>query len=303
VQVEIELRQMRYFLAVAEERNFTRAAKRSHVAQPSLSKQIHEIENTLGAKLFERLPRDVRLTDAGRVFEQEAARALEHSRRAVSLVQDLEREKKRELHIGLSTLCDLPRLRDIVATTHKSMQPCAMELISGGSEELRLGLLRGRLDLAVVDLPIRGAEISLLPICTEPLIAWLPERHALTARPMVRFFDLKQEQFVLLSDSIDPGSVVVGNPMQQAGIKASSIHSVPSLIELLDHVALRKSIGLTRRSAGRLRRDGVISKPLHSSIQLETALAWRADNRNPTMFSFRDALIAFSQRASAQLAT
>ncbi|MGC2163598.1 MAG: LysR family transcriptional regulator [Silvibacterium sp.] len=298
MQTEIELRQMRYFLAVAEERNFTRAAKRCHVAQPSLSKQIHEIENTLGAKLFERLPREVRITEAGTVFQREAARALEYSHRAVSLVRAREREKTQALRIGLSVLCDLPRLQGLVATARKSAQPCATELVSDYPRELRLGLLRGELDLAFIDLPIQGSEISVLPGCTEPLIAWLPERHALAARPMVRFFDFKPEQCVLLREQIDPGSVVVGNAMQQAGIKASSILPVPSLIELLDQVALHKHIGLTRRSTGRLRRDGVISKPLHSSVQLETALAWRADNRNSHMLSFRDALIAFSQRAS-----
>jgi DNA-binding transcriptional LysR family regulator len=298
VQTEIELRQIRYFLAVAEESNFTRAAKRCHVAQPSLSKQIHEIENTLGAKLFERLPREVRITEAGTVFQREAARALEHSRRAASLVRALEREKTRALRVGLSILCDLPCIQGLVATARKSARLCGTEPISGHSRELRLRLLRGGLDLAVVDLPIRGSGISALPICTEPLIAWLPERHSLATRPMVRFFDLKREQFVLVSESVDPGSAVIRNAMQQAGIEASSIHSAPSLIELLDHVALRESIGLTRRSAGRLKRDGLISKPFHSSVQLKTAIAWRADNRNSAALSLRDAVIAFSPRTS-----
>lgn len=298
MQTEIELRQMRYFLAVAEERNFTRAARRCHVAQPSLSKQIHEIENTLGAKLFERLPREVRITEAGTVFQREAARTLEHSRRAASLVRALGREKTRALRVGMSILCDLPCIQGLVATAQKSAQLCTTEPISSCSQELRLGLLRGELDLAFLDLPIRESGISVLPVCTEPLIAWLPERHALAARPMVRFFDLKREQFVLLSEGIDPGSVLVRNAIQQAGIEDSPIHSVPSLIELLDQVALSRYTGLTRRSAGRLRREGIISKPLHGSVQLETAIAWRADNRNSAMLSFRDALIAFSQRAS-----
>jgi DNA-binding transcriptional LysR family regulator len=302
VQTEIELRQMRYFLAVAEERNFTRAAKRCHVAQPSLSKQIHEIESCLGAKLFERLPRDVRLTDAGAIFQREAARALEHSHRAASLVLALQREKKQALRIGVSRLCDLPRLQGLIATAQKLAKLCAPELISGYSQELRLRLLRGGLDLAVVDLPIRGSEVTVLPISTEPLIAWLPEEHALAARPMVRFFDLKREQFVLLSESLDPGSFVIRNAVQQAGIAAASIHSVPSLIELLDQVALSRCIGLTRSSTGRLRREGVISKPFHSSVQLETAIAWRADNRNSAMLSFRDALIAFSRASTAPAA-
>ena len=101
---------MRYFMAVAEERNFTRAAASCHVAQPSLSKQIKEMETRLGAKLFERQTRRTRLTKAGRVFEREAKQTLEHSRRAVSLVLAIARQAERPLNVGISTLTDLPRL-------------------------------------------------------------------------------------------------------------------------------------------------------------------------------------------------
>jgi LysR family transcriptional regulator, hca operon transcriptional activator len=296
VQVEIELRQMRYFLAVAEERNFTRAAMRCHVAQPSLSKQIHEIENCLGAKLFERLPRDVRLTEAGRIFQKEAELAVEHSRRASSQVRAFKQQGQRPIRIGLSNLCDLPHVQCLVATAQKSVVANSTDVISGHSRELRVALLRGELDLAVIDLPVKADGVSVVPLYPEALIAWLPEKHPLTVRPMVRFFDVKREHFVLLSERVDPGSSVVQTAMEQAGIEAGAIHAASSLIELFDQVALSKCIGLTRRSAGRLRREGIISKPLHHPIQLETSLAWRSDNRSPSMVSFRDALIAFSQR-------
>jgi LysR family transcriptional regulator, hca operon transcriptional activator len=296
VQVEIELRQMRYFLAVAEERNFTRAAARCHVAQPSLSKQIHEIENCLGAKLFERLPRDVRLTEAGRIFQKEAELAVEHSRRASSLVKGFRQQGQRPIKIGLSHLGDLPHTRSLIATAQKSVVANSTDVISGYSKELRVALLRGGLDLAVVDLPIKENGISLVPLYPEALIAWLPEKHPLTVHPMVRLFDLKREQFALLPERVDPGSVAIQAAMEQVGIEAGAIHSASSLIELLDQVAVSKCIGLTRRSVGRLRREGIISKPLHNPIQLETALAWRSDNRSPSMVSFRDALIAFSRR-------
>lgn len=303
MQVEIELRQMQYFLAVAEERNFTRAALRCHVAQPSLSKQIHEIESRLGAKLFERLPRNVRLTKAGKVFQEEAERAVEHSRRAASLVRAFERQEQRPLKIGVSLLCNLPRVRSLIATTRKSVNTVGADIVIDHSRELRLWLLRGELNLAVVDMPMKADGISVVPLHAESLIAWLPEKHPLTVRPMVRFFDLKQEQFVLLPEGVDPGSVVVQAAMEHAGIAAGAVHSASNLIELLDEVAISQYIGLTRRSIGRLRRNGILSKPLHNPVRLETAIAWRSGNRSPSMMSFRDALIAFSQRASAQLAT
>ncbi len=128
--IEIELRQMRYFLAVAEERSFTRAAERCHVAQPSLSRLIHEMERTLGTRLFNRFPRDVRITAAGKVFEKEAVRTLEHSRRAVSLVRALERERDQRLRVGLSVLCDLPRVRSLVEMAQRSAKRISRNLLN-----------------------------------------------------------------------------------------------------------------------------------------------------------------------------
>lgn len=297
--IEIELRQMRYFLAVAQERSFTRAAARCHVAQPSLSKQIHEMERTLDARLFERLPRDVRLTAAGRIFEKEVAKALEHSSRAVSLVRALEGETKHVLRIGLSTLCDIPRMGRLLETARKSSSLISVEHTTASTPDLVLALLRGDLDLAVVDLPLTECGISFVQIHFESLIALLPKGHVLASRPIVRLFELKKERIILLSQRIDPGMSIVESALHSSGIEASSIRNTQNVIDLLDEVALHRSIGLMRSSAGRLRRDDVISKPLAGSIQLESAIAWRKENCSPRMVSLRDALIALSQRSSA----
>jgi DNA-binding transcriptional LysR family regulator len=298
VAIEIELRQMHYFLAVAQERSFTRAAARCHVAQPSLSKQIHAIEESLGTRLFDRLSCTVRMTAAGRVFEKEAAKALEHSHRAVSLVRALEREKMQGLRIGLSSLCDLPRVRSLVEKAQKSANQISVECVSGCTAELSLALLRATLDLAVVDLPISERGIGILPIQSEPLVAVLPHRHLLVGRPIVRLFELKKERFVLVSPQVDPGSAGVEKMLREAEMETSSLSVVPNLVELLDHAALHRSIGFMRNSASRLRRDDVVCKPLADSIQLETVIAWRKENRSPRMVSLRDTLVAFSQRSS-----
>jgi DNA-binding transcriptional LysR family regulator len=297
VRVEIELRKMQYFLAIAEERSFTRAAKRCHVAQASLSRQIRSMEIGLEAQLFERLPRDIRLTPAGKVFRKEASKALEHSHRAVSLVRSLKCEKDQKLRIGLSTLCDLPRMRALVETARKSAERVAVDCITAYTSELLLALHRGRLDLAVVDLPVRSRGIALFPIQSEPLFTVLPRNHPLTQRPMIRLFELKKEQITILSRQIDPASVNAEAMLLKAGIGALSIVPTANLIELLDHVPVHRSVGLMRSSAGRLRRDDVLYKPLADSVQLETAIAWRAENRGSQLLSFRDALIAFGQRS------
>jgi DNA-binding transcriptional LysR family regulator len=291
---EIELRQIRYFLAIAEERSFTRAARRCNVAQPSLSRQIRALENSLGTRVFERLPREIRITPAGKVFEREASQVMEHSQRAISVVQSLERAKRQQLKLGLSVLCDLPRMQSLLQKAQKSTPEFSIECTQAHTADLSLGLLRGKLDLAVVDLPVVEPGVSTLPIHSESLIAALPERHLLHARPMVRIFELKKERIVLLSCDADPGTALIEAALQQAGV--SAWHAASSQVEMLDHVAVEHSVGLMRVSAGRLRREGVISKPFANSIRLETAIAWRTEDRNPRMVSFRDALIAFSQR-------
>ena len=289
---------MRYFLAIAEERSFTRAAKRCHVAQSSLSRQIRSMEIGLEAQLYERLPRDIRLTPAGKIFRKEASKALEHSHRAISLVRSLKREKDQRLRMGFSTLCDLPHLRALVEMARKSAEQVAVETITAYTSELFLTLHRGGLDLALVDQPIRSRGIALFPIQSEPLIAVLPQNHPLAQRPTIRLFELKKEQLTILSRQIDPGSISAETMLLKVGIDASSLVPVANLIELLDHVAVYRSIGLMRSSAGRLRRDDVLYKPLADSAPLETAIAWRAENRSSHLLSFRDALIAFGQRSS-----
>jgi DNA-binding transcriptional LysR family regulator len=298
VRVEIELRKMQYFLAIAEEHSFTRAAKRCHVAQASLSRQIRSMEIGLEAQLFERIPRDIRLTPAGKIFRKEASKALEHSHRAVSLVRSLNREKDQKLRIGLSTLCDLPCMRALVETARKSAEQVAVDCITAYTSELLLALHRGRLDLAVVDLPIRSRGIALFPIQSEPLITVLPLNHPLAQRPMIRLFEVKKEQLTILSRQIDPASVNVEAMLLKAGVGALQIVPAANLIELLDRVPVHRSIGLMRNSAGRLRRDDVLYKPLADSVQLDTAIAWRAENRNSQLLSFRDALIAFGPRSA-----
>ena len=105
---------MRFVVAVAEERNFTRAAQRCNVTQPALSRQIANVENALGARLFERHTRSVIVTKAGHLFVREARRTLQQGQRTISLVQALIKMEERPVSIGLSALADQPRLHELI---------------------------------------------------------------------------------------------------------------------------------------------------------------------------------------------
>jgi LysR family hydrogen peroxide-inducible transcriptional activator len=196
----MELNQLRYFLAVAEAGNFTRAAERSHLSQPSLSQQIINLERELGHKLFHRLGRRAVLTEAGQVF-------LDRARRIVLEVEDASKVLKdsptleRRIKVGtVQTLAPylLPRLLErcresypnLSVNTHEDFRP-----------DLVRGVVDGDLDLAIVPQPVKDPRISVEFLFTEPLLLVVGRNHPLAAKPTITASDLAEESFVLLGHS------------------------------------------------------------------------------------------------------
>jgi len=287
---------MRYVVAVAEEQNFTRADLRCHVTQPALSRQVAVVEATLGAKLFERRTRSVSVTKVGHLFIREARRALEQSRRAVALVQAFAKQQERPLAIGLSSLADLPRLHALIQRAQRLTAAVSVSIRTACTPELLSALMRGDMDLAVVDLPTQERGIRIHPLAIEPLVAVLPERFDASKRPVIELGKLNTAPLVLLSGAIDPGRAVINRVLSCAGSRAFKVHDAGSIPDLLDEVALQGRCGLLRQSSTRFLRQGVVYKPLSEPIQLGSALAWRADHRWPSFISVRDTIIAFSQQ-------
>ena len=204
VDLEIELRKMRYFLAVAEEKNFTRAAERCRVSQPSLSKQIQNMERLLHVKLFDRHVRHVSISKAGRVFEKEARCAVEHSVRAVALVSALAREEQ-VIRCGISALADFPRWHPVIQNAKRYAQGWQVDVETAYTAELLLSVLRGELDAAIVDLPLKAKGLRVLPIESEAMVLVLPISHSLSSHvAALSLADVTQSPLVLLSEKIDP---------------------------------------------------------------------------------------------------
>ena len=196
----MELNQLRYFLAVAEAGNFTRAAERSHLSQPSLSQQVINLERELGHKLFHRLGRRAVLTEAGQVF-------LGRARTIVLEVEDASKALKdsptleRRIKVGtVQTLAPylLPRLLErcresyptLSVNTHEDFRP-----------DLVRGVVDGDLDLAIVPQPVKDPRISVELLFTEPLLLVVGRNHPLAAKPTITAPDLAEESFVLLGHS------------------------------------------------------------------------------------------------------
>jgi LysR family hydrogen peroxide-inducible transcriptional activator len=184
----MELHQLRYFCAVAETGSFSRAAEQSHVSQPSLSQQILKLEDELGARLFDRLGRSVRLTELGKTFLP----------RARAVLRELEAAKgdivEGKEFVGAYFLP--PRL----TTFSRKFPQVRLTIVEEITPVLLDRLRAGAIDVAILALPIRGHEFDSFPLLTERLFAALPKKHKLNSRPSLSLKDLRAEPFLLLRD-------------------------------------------------------------------------------------------------------
>ena len=175
----MELRHIRYFMAVAEELNFTKAAEKLHMAQPPLSRQIQDLDKELGARLFHRTPHMLKLTEEGVLFSQYALQILELARRSA--------EGIRELHTGLTGTLYLasveghaPRLiSEWIAGFHKLHPHVQYDLWNGSSDEVTDRVTKGLCDLGIITSPYSTEGLSVLPVYDEPWVAILPKDHPL----------------------------------------------------------------------------------------------------------------------------
>jgi LysR family transcriptional regulator, hydrogen peroxide-inducible genes activator len=196
----MELHQLRYFCAVAETGSFSRAAERSHVSQPSLSQQILKLEAELGARLFDRLGRSVRLTDAGKTFLPRARSVLRELETARGDVSDSKNSISGQVTVGVIPTVAPYFLPPIIAGFSRRFPEATVSVVEEITPVLLDRLRAGILDLAILALPVRGHEFESLPLLTEPLFAALPKKHRLARCSTISLRDLRKEPFLLLRD-------------------------------------------------------------------------------------------------------
>ena len=196
----MEVHQLRYFCAVAESGNFTRAAEATRVSQPSLSQQVHKLEDELGAKLFDRLPRSARLTQFGKAFLPKAQAILRQIGEARIEIREMATIESGEVILGaIPTIAPylLPRMLSSFAREHPSVSVNVMEEITPTLLERLHG---GTIDLALLALPVPGDELISTELTQEPLFAALPVRHPLASKRSLLLEELREEPFLLLKE-------------------------------------------------------------------------------------------------------
>jgi LysR family hydrogen peroxide-inducible transcriptional activator len=196
----MELHQLRYFCAVADTGSFSRAAEQSHVSQPSLSQQILKLEDELGARLFDRLGRSVRLTDLGKTFLPRARAVLRELEAARGDVVEGREYVGGPVTVGVIPTVAPYLLPPLLTSFSRKFPQVQLTVVEEITPVLLERVRAGTIDVAILALPIRGHEFDSFPVLTERLFAALPPKHKLSSRQSLSLKDLRAEPFLLLRD-------------------------------------------------------------------------------------------------------
>jgi LysR family hydrogen peroxide-inducible transcriptional activator len=196
----MEIHQLRYFVAVAEERSFSRAAAREHVAQPSLSQQIQKLEAEMDQRLFDRLSRTVVVTEAGKCLLEYARKILVEIAEARRCLDDLKQEVAGRLSIGAILTMAPYVLPKLIGKFQAHYPKVELAILEDTTESLALRLEDGTLDIAIMSTCQQSPALEPRRLGDEPLLVLLPKRHRLAKKKNIEWSDLEPEKFLLLHE-------------------------------------------------------------------------------------------------------
>jgi DNA-binding transcriptional LysR family regulator len=284
----VELRHLRYFIAVAEELNFSRAAERMHMAQPPLSAAIRQLERDLGVDLFVRTTREVRLTEAGHAFLAGARRTLADAQRAAEDARRAAAGELGDVRIAYSWSTrfeTLPALGRAFRATHPDVELLAQEMWNA---RMPPAFRNGSIDIAVSLCPEIAADLQLAPIRSERLVALLPEAHPLAGEDAISLASLSGEEFIVFPREIAPRlHDAFMSIYRRAGfeprVRNESFHTGWDLGILAEIPAAAVA---PQTVAGGL-PEGIVAVAVDEPTDaLETCLVWRADDTSPAVAAF-----------------
>ena len=284
---EIELRHLRYFLAVSETLHFGRAAQRLGIAQPPLSHQIKNLERNLGFALFDRTTRGVRLTKVGQFFLERARSTLAKAGDDLEMARRLARGEEGVLTVGFSgstMFTELPKAIGRYRRAYPTVEFRLRELVT--AEQL-VALLEGTLDVGFLRDGEPKEGLAIEPILREPFVAVLPSRHKLAAKTVISPSELKEEPFVLFARRV--GTLAYDRTVaccEAQGFRPNIVQDAPQWPTVLQLVAAGLGVSLAAACVRRITTSGVIFKRVRSKHWTSIDIGTKAKLDNPAVEPF-----------------
>ena len=283
----MELRHLRYFIAVAEEGSLTLAAeKRLHTAQPSLSRQIRDLEYEVGVPLMSRSMRGIELTAAGRAFLDHARLALPQAEAAVEAARRAAEPLKPAFALGFLTGTEIDWLPKAMRILHDQLPNMKLTIASQYSPDLAAELIRGRLDAAFMR---REKQEGLVyrRVVAEPLFMVFPSDHRLAAQEAVDLPDIVGETFIITSNTAPVFRSLIAGYLERSGLDIKPTHEVDNLAHAVSLIASTRAVMLMPAYARNLLPWSVISRPLRGNAPtIDLVVGYDKANRSPILKLF-----------------
>ncbi|HEU5469691.1 MAG TPA: LysR substrate-binding domain-containing protein [Actinophytocola sp.] len=284
----MELRQLRYFLTVAEELHFGRAAEREHIAQPALSQQIRRLEHELGVEVFDRTSRRVRLTEPGRLLVGLARGILDRADDAIVLVRQAGCGKEGRLRLAYANGSDRGAPAVVVDRFRAECPRVELTLSTQYDEACRVQLREGVIDAAFFWMPLGDFDdLAWLRVASEPLVVAAAERNRLATLAAVTAEQVAAEPLVWFARHWSPGSwdTIIASVFGRNGHRPNVVTEEVSQEGMVRGVLAAAGVTIvTASTAGQLRVPGVVYRPfVEPTPMLDVGLAWRAGDNSPVL--------------------
>ncbi len=285
MDLEMELRHLRYFVAVAEAGSLTVAAARIlHTSQPSLSRQIRDLEDEVGARLLTRLARGIELTPAGRAF-------LEHARLVLSQIETATEAARRVAHpakpcfsMGFLTGHELTWMPEALKILRDELPNIDVMISSQYSPLLADGLSKGKIDAAFLRRERGAPELAFRLLVKEPLVVVLPSDHRLAALKAISPQDLVGETFVTVSHTAPVLRGLIDNYLKRSGLNITPAHAADHVTMGMSLIASTRGVGLLPAYAQNFLPSSVTSRPLKGDAPtVELVLGYKKSNESPIL--------------------
>jgi LysR family hca operon transcriptional activator len=284
----MELRHLRYFIAVAEEGSLTLAAtKRLHTAQPSLSRQIRDLEYEVGVELMSRSVHGIELTAAGRAFLDHARLALTQVEAAIEVARRAAHPAKPTFALGFLTGQEMDWLPEAMRILRDELPSIEVSVSSQYSPDLAQALLRGKLDLAFMRPEAQMPDLDYTVIVKEPLVVAMPSDHRLASQNAVALQDIASEIFIGMSSTAPTLQVVIDDYLKRSGMDFRPAHRVDNLAMAMSLIASTRGVALLPAYAKNFLPWSVVSRPLDGEApMINLVIGYNKTNTSPILKLF-----------------